>query len=432
MRESSHHSSIVAFSTGCNPDYTTRDAILPRILELYPVPHATLALVCITYLTSCGLQNYGKGARAGDKERRGFMATLSNDAFLAYTHRSWAHHARQCNHHAPVTSAASDLLLKCIQYPLADESIDFGGPLHVAAFYGLADLINSVAELQRIPNAQTNIHQRSPLMLAVQRGHPACAKALLSLPDIDAKLKDRYGLNALMHAAHHDHIECLQVLVEAPGIDINAVDQDGTTALIHAVQMGQIEAAKLLLGLPGIAVNAVDGGFKNWTALIHAASQGQTEVVKLLLGVPDIQINAGDEEGCSALIHAVREGSTEVVKLLVKTPGIDVNAASTRDGLTALSLATRRKHWEIAEILASFRARNETTSSLRGIPDMGVSLPNRARRAFTEPANSFRQFPPLKTSLLITCSLLFPLVFSVYAIAGASYNYFLLYPSRDT
>ncbi|KAH6903950.1 ankyrin repeat-containing domain protein, partial [Coprinopsis sp. MPI-PUGE-AT-0042] len=334
--------------------YTARDAILPRILEFFPVPHAILALVCVAHLTSCGLQNYRPDAGAGDEERRDFMVRLSNDPFLAYTHRSWVHHTRQCHNYAPVTAAASEFLLNCTQYPLADQSpIDFGGPLHVAAFYGLEDFIPPAA-LRRSPNAQTSIYKRSPLMLAVQRGHPASANALLSLPGIDVNLSDRYGLNALMHVAHHDHIECVQALVEAPGIDINAVDEDGMTALIHAVQMGQTEAAKILLGLPGIDVNAADREFKGWTALIHAAWEGQTEVVKLLLGVPGIRINAVDEAGCSALIHAVREGSTEVVKLLLKAPGIDVNAASTLDGHTALSLAMRRGHREIVDLLLAF------------------------------------------------------------------------------
>ncbi|KAH6902518.1 ankyrin repeat-containing domain protein [Coprinopsis sp. MPI-PUGE-AT-0042] len=311
--------------------YTAQDAILPRILEFFPVPHAILALVCVAHLTSCGLQNYKPDAGAGDEERRDFMVRLSNDPFLAYTHRSWVHHTRQCHNYAPVTAAASEFLLNCTQYPLADQSpIDFGGPLH------------------------TSIYKRSPLMLAVQRGHPASANALLSLPSIDVNLSDRYGLNALMHVAHHDHIECVQALVEAPGIDINAVDEDGMTALIHAVQMGQTEAAKILLGLPGIDVNAADREFKGWTALIHAAWEGQTEVVKLLLGVPGICINAVDEAGCSALIHAVREGSTEVVKLLLKAPEIDVNAASTLDGHTALSLAMRRGHREIVDLLLAF------------------------------------------------------------------------------
>ncbi|KAH6903976.1 hypothetical protein BKA70DRAFT_1403752 [Coprinopsis sp. MPI-PUGE-AT-0042] len=309
--------------------YTAQDAILPRILEFFPVPHAILALVCVAHLTSCGLQNYRPDAGAGDEEHRDFMVRLSNDPFLAYTHRSWVHHTRQCHNYAPVTAAASELLLNCTQYPLADQSpIDFGGPLHVAAFYGLEDFIPPAA-LRQSPNAQTSIYKA----IAVDAGSPAWPPCFRQCPSITAQHRP---------------------LVEAPGIDINAVDEDGMTALIHAVQMGQTEAAKILLGLPGIDVNAADREFKGWTALIHAAWEGQTEVVKLLLGVPGICINAVDEAGCSALIHAVREGSTEVVKLLLKAPGIDVNAASNLDGHTALSLAMRRGHREIVDLLLAF------------------------------------------------------------------------------
>ncbi|KAH6904192.1 hypothetical protein BKA70DRAFT_1403427, partial [Coprinopsis sp. MPI-PUGE-AT-0042] len=73
--------------------YTTRDAILPLIVELYPVPHAILARVCIAHLIKCGFQNLGNpegGSRdkteAEDPEGD-FDALLRDDTLLAYAHR---------------------------------------------------------------------------------------------------------------------------------------------------------------------------------------------------------------------------------------------------------------------------------------------------------------------------------------------------------
>jgi ankyrin repeat domain-containing protein 50 len=185
MRESSRHSaSIALLIPGCRLDYTARDAILPRILELFPVPHAILALVCINHLTTSGLQRYRQDARAGDDERRDFMARISNDPFLSYTHRSWVHHTRQCSDYIPVTSVASDLLLNSTQYSLADHSpVDFGGPLHVAAFYGLEDVIPFAAQRSTAIPKCADEHLRK---VAVDAGSPARTSGLCQSPPLTA------------------------------------------------------------------------------------------------------------------------------------------------------------------------------------------------------------------------------------------------------
>ncbi|KAH6899219.1 hypothetical protein BKA70DRAFT_1198452, partial [Coprinopsis sp. MPI-PUGE-AT-0042] len=160
--------------------YTTRDAILPRILDLYPIPHAILAHVCIISLINGDFQHYRLEVGTRD-EHRDFRALRGKDTFLTYAHRSWDHHALQCRHSASVMVAVTELVLNCTAFPLEHQTMfDFGGPLHVAAFYGFEDLIPPGFQLQSL-NAQTEIWKWSPLMLAIYRGHLACAKALLSL-----------------------------------------------------------------------------------------------------------------------------------------------------------------------------------------------------------------------------------------------------------
>ncbi|KAH6903928.1 ankyrin repeat-containing domain protein [Coprinopsis sp. MPI-PUGE-AT-0042] len=309
--------------------YTARDAILPRILDLYSVPHATLAHVCLTHLSKRGFPNlkYWEGG-TGDEDSD-FETVLSNDCLLAYAHRSWVHHSRQWRRYKPVMVALTELVLNSTTFPLenSDSWVDFGGPLHVAAFYGLEDLISPASQLQP-PNATTAIHRRSPLMLAAHSGHLACAEALLSLPGIDINLGDLIGWNALMHAAYNGHIECMQRLVEVPDINVNAAGQEGWTAFICAVCKGNTEAVKVLLGLHDrVDINARDEN--GWTPLICAVRWGHIEVAKLLPGTPGIDINATDRDGWTALMHAAHLGRTEIVKQVLDAPGIDVNAVST-------------------------------------------------------------------------------------------------------
>ncbi|KAH6902541.1 hypothetical protein BKA70DRAFT_1196098 [Coprinopsis sp. MPI-PUGE-AT-0042] len=379
--------------------YTTRDAILPRILELFPIPHALLAHVCIAHATTCGFQNYGKiaiGYEACEQRGKDFKTLIHNDSLLAYAHRSWVHHTSRCDRHPPIIAAVTGLVLNSVSFPLDTESdLDFGGPLHVAAFYGLEDLIPPAAQLQS-PNAQTQLWKDSPLILAVMQGHLACTKALLLLPHTDVNVGGLSGRNPLMVAIEKEHIECLQLLLKSPGIDPNAVDVEGLTAFLLACGRGYLEAVKLLLKFPDIDVSASDDC--GWSALMWAV--GYTEVVKLLLGFPSIDINTGDMGGCTALIvaaecgHAevvkhlldapgvdinrvchlghgehvveddenewtalmvaVHEGHTGIVRHLLNAPGIDVNVVSKPSGETALSHASRRGHKEIVNFLLAF------------------------------------------------------------------------------
>ncbi|KAH6907374.1 hypothetical protein BKA70DRAFT_1401200 [Coprinopsis sp. MPI-PUGE-AT-0042] len=234
--------------------YTTRDAILPQILKSFPFPHAIPAHVCISHLTNCGFQSFGWEGETGN-EYYAFKNQLRNDTLLAYAHRSWVYHTHECRHYTPVVAAATDFVLNCTYLPLEHQFwVDFGGPLHIAAYHGLDFLIPSAATLGS-PNDQTIIYKRSPLMLAGESGHFACAEALLSLPGVDVNLRDRHGWNALMHTSYSGHTTCARLLVCASGIDIDAVDDQGVTALTRATNKGHGEIVEVLLGVSGIDTN---------------------------------------------------------------------------------------------------------------------------------------------------------------------------------
>ncbi|KAH6891917.1 ankyrin repeat-containing domain protein [Coprinopsis sp. MPI-PUGE-AT-0042] len=327
--------------------YTTRDAIVPRILESFPLPHGILAHVCITYLKNSGVQNMPSEDASTDRQTD-LRTRLRSDGLLAYTYRSWVHHTRLCNQYAPVVTAVANLVLNCTTFPFGNKSWDdFGGPLHVAAFHGLRDVIPLAARFQS-PNVQTLIYEQSSLMLAVEGGHPACAKALLFLPGIDVNIVDRYGRNALMEAARYGQVESVQILLEAPGIDGNAADEDGWTALMHAAHWGHTETVKLLLGFPRVDTNAK--GEDVCTALIHAVIEGHREVVEVLLGSPDIDANEVGVDGCTALMYAALGGRIEIVQLILGFSGTDVNAVD-EDGWTAVIHAACMGHTEVVNLL---------------------------------------------------------------------------------
>lgn len=259
--------------------------------------------------------------------------------------------------------AIADLVLNSTNFPLMDHPFfEFGGPLHVAAFYGLENLILPAARLQ-FPNARTEVYTRSPLYLALENGHLECAKTLLSIPGIDVNVPGGLFRNPLTFAAACGRIESVQLLLEASGIEINAADTAGRTALMFAARNGQIQAAKLLLSRPGVDVNTKDE--LGWTPLMHAVQGGYIEVVKQLLNAQEIDVNVpstkvfpfwhdSDDIGWTALMMASYQGDVDAVKALLAAPGIDVNILSHPSGQSALSYASAKGHTEIVELLIPF------------------------------------------------------------------------------
>jgi ankyrin repeat protein len=99
-----------------------------------------------------------------------------------------------------VLEAVTDLVLNCTTFPFRRGGLllDFAGPLHVAADYGLHDLILPAARLQS-PNALTTDGE-SALHLAISHDHLACAQTLLSVPDINMNVPGHRGRTPLMSA----------------------------------------------------------------------------------------------------------------------------------------------------------------------------------------------------------------------------------------
>ncbi|KAH6892821.1 hypothetical protein BKA70DRAFT_1571586 [Coprinopsis sp. MPI-PUGE-AT-0042] len=340
--------------------YTTRDAILPRILDIFPVPHALLGHVCIVHVTKCGLQRF-----PSENIFSNLKAMLHNDALLEYAHQSWAHHTHQCGRYTPIISAAADLILNCTTYPL-EHSSELGGPLHVAAFYGFEDAILLAAQVHS-PNSGTLPYDNPPLELAVDRGHFASAKALLSLPGIDVNRHGILSKNIFVIAAACGHVECVQLLAQAPGIDINVANGSGETALILAAAGGHTEVVKFLIRLSGIRINTVDSD--GASALMRAISKGHTQVVQELLSAQGIDVNriyfisnglhwnpfwSAPMKHCTALTMAASERHINIVKQLLEVPGIDINVAPDADGKTALSHAFAAGHRAIVDLLLAF------------------------------------------------------------------------------
>lgn len=202
--------------------------------------------------------------------------------------------------------------------------------------------------------------QVTPLIAASRKGNLAIVRVLLAAKaDVDATRRIR-NTTALMEAIDQDHagdhLETIRALLQARA-NVNAIDGTGATALMQAASRGQLTIVRALLAA-NASVNIVPAAWRKGhsstgpTALTAAVSSGHSDVVEALIAA-HADVNTGTDEYIPLLI-ACAGGRPDQVRMLLAA-GADVNAKQL-DGSTALTLALKGGHQEVAELLKSAMA----------------------------------------------------------------------------
>ena len=160
------------------------------------------------------------------------------------------------------------------------------------------------------------VHDQSPLMIAVQRGHTDMCIALLNTGIVDLSFQDKRGQTALMLAAEHNHLEILRQLLRRPDIDVMHVDSSGSSALLTAATTGSIDCVKELIRDGRFNINHTDVNGRN--ALLQAARYGRDTIIRILLKSPKLALDVQDRFGRNALSYAAQTGHLGIVRLLVR------------------------------------------------------------------------------------------------------------------
>lgn len=201
-----------------------------------------------------------------------------------------------------------------------------------------------------VPVDAGNKNQVTALIGAAWEGHLEIVKYLIE-KGADIEARDDFGGTALSHAASGGYTAIVRMLFEQ-GADIEVRDNDGETALMQACgSYGEIddktETLKFLIE-KGADIEARSDG--EWSALMKAAFHGHVQIAKLLID-RGAEINYRAECGWTALTTAASKGRMEMVKFLLDN-GADINATKNKDGIsTAVDLADRFGHPEVAEFL---------------------------------------------------------------------------------
>ncbi|PGH05438.1 hypothetical protein GX51_02962 [Blastomyces parvus] len=280
--------------------------------KLISDPDVDIARACLTYLS---FDAFGSGP-CSDGET--LTQRLQNYQFLDYASRHWGHH---------VTEEQLPRLMNLIIAYLGDSR----------------KLPSSVQVLNVTPYRTKIWHDRfpkrfGPLHIAAYWGLREVLQVFLE-KQIEIDTQDSYGATALHVAAKHGHRDVVQYLLRN-GAAINAQNQSGETALLWAARNGHKEIAELLL-MGGADVVADKDG---WTALNWAVVEGHIDLVKLLLkfGI-DLRVRR------HALYLAADEGNEGIVQMLLDS-GVDT---TDRDdlGTSVLDVAVARGHEPTVRVL---------------------------------------------------------------------------------
>lgn len=237
--------------------------------------------------------------------------------------------------------------------------------------------------LQPLGPDVTDEFGRTPLMLAIEAGQDAVARALLEAGASLAAV-DRNGETPLLLAVRKGNRE-LSSLMIAAGAPVNHANNSGTTALMlaagagardlcgtlrtagadpalrdsaglsagdHAARSAHPELASQLgvrLKQPPAAAPGTGTLHAGQTLLMIAAERGDLDTLKRQLAADSGEINAGDAQGLTALAHAARSGRSAAVSTLLDAGArVDVK---DRAGWSPLGHAVVAGQMEVVRLL---------------------------------------------------------------------------------
>ena len=169
------------------------------------------------------------------------------------------------------------------------------------------------------------------------------------------------GRTPLIVAVSRGHTEAAALLL-AHGARINDVGFYAQTPLLRALDAKKVDAALLLIR-HGADVNRAM--FNGWTPLHFAIKENMPDVVRQLI-VRGADANAATKSGFTPIMIAARNGESEMLALLL-TAKPDVNRRSP-DGWTAARLALRYHHPAIVRLLLAHGALTNEANEAREAP----------------------------------------------------------------
>jgi hypothetical protein len=288
-----------------------------------------IAKTCLTYLSL--------DAFACDPNRLSYTdreSLLEQHYLFRYAARNWGYHVEKWD------DSISDIALPFLQdslkaaftsYFLLD---DVGNGIHICAFFGLVEALDSLLERCADINSQTKRWRNTPLFIAVQRDQKLIVERLLEQQGINADLEGFNRWTPLSFAAEYGHEAIVKMLLRWKDIAADSKGINDQTPLSYAAEKGHEAVVKMLLEREDVAADSKDRNGQ--TPLSFAAQMGYEAIVKMLLEQEDVAADSKDINGQTPLSYAAEQGHGAVVKMLLEREDV---AADSKDKILDCKLA---------------------------------------------------------------------------------------------
>ncbi|KAJ5936943.1 hypothetical protein N7466_003393 [Penicillium verhagenii] len=300
----------------------------------YTEAKAEISATCLTYLS---LEAFNDGFCLNDAS---FDSRIQKYPFYNYAARYWGYHAEELpgepenlmleflSNEAKVSGSYQAMMMEIYYYLPFTYSQAVPRHMtgaHLVTHFNLMKVMITLL-LKGHDMDSVGFLGRTPLSLAAENGHVRLVLLLLTTDKVDADSQDREGRTPLSWAAEKGHKDVIVLLLATGRVDPDSRDKMGRTPLLWAVKQGHEAVAWLLLSNKRVNPNSKSVRL-NWTSpLSLAAENGLVTVVWLLLKNDQVEIDPRDKLGQTPLSLAARRVHLEVVQLLLDR-GADPNSA---------------------------------------------------------------------------------------------------------
>ena len=219
---------------------------------------------------------------------------------------------------AQIDSYSLAIALQCSHIEILELIIDKSANKQKARneALGFAALLNKPEYIRKLIEQGADVNARNsqnktPLLIAAEKGHEKCVQLLLEAK-ADVTLQDDAKLDALAYAKNNGHETIVRMFEQALSDKLYK-----QRAFLEAAKHGEKAVIEELLK-QGIDKNNVQDAQGN-TALICAVANGHTQIVDLLLK-ENVEINSANKKNETALTLAVRKADRALVQALIAFP----------------------------------------------------------------------------------------------------------------
>ncbi|XP_010895334.1 rabankyrin-5 isoform X2 [Esox lucius] len=248
-----------------------------------------------------------------------------------------------------------------------EEARDGQSPLHLAASWGLEEVVQCLLEFGANVNTQ-DAEGRAPIHVAISNQHNVIIQLLISHPDIRLNVRDRQGMTPFACAMTHKNNKAAEAILKREPGAAEQVDNKGRNFLHVAVQNSDIESVLFLISVQANVNSRVQDSAKQTP--LHLAVQAGSEIIVRNLLLAGAKVNELTKHRQTALHLAAQQDLATICSVLLEN-GVDFSAVD-ENGNNALHLAVMQGRLNNVRALLTESNIDAEAFNLRGQSPMHV------------------------------------------------------------